>query len=478
MSIIQLTDWSQCKELSQFKEAAFNGAFNNNLGIKEYSSGEIWTQGYIGITRLKDIYGNVISDADGEVILQVNPRFDLDPWHMLNLVLSSEEYSEYINNNPKTLFEIFTNEPPIRLKSSQNDSSQLMVAISFISLCYNLCMKQLKPRMTTTEENLTGKVRGKILIQKQLRKNVFQGREDRVYCRYGVFTVDCIENRILKAALIKAQIVLRKHENTDGMADIARMMHYCFNALDGVSKVNITSSDFSSVKTNGFYSYYKPALELARALIQDMNITIENSDNADKERYVIPFVIKMEALFEFYCREKIKEMLNKNKEMLNENTVMIDYNKTYSVLSNKCGQPVEKIHVMKNVIPDILLFDKEKENYYVFDAKYKPIDDNRQDVMRHDTHQLLSYVLLFRAKRCGFIMPYPKAETEAAKTAIGKCVAIEDIDSLLSGENGVCISEYGYNVKDNEITWGSSGCSYETYILRCRGKSSDKNSEV
>ena len=347
-TIISFKDWSPYKGIFPYGTAELNGSPETNLGLRRDNDGNIASQGYIGITRLRE-KNNIISDENGEVILQIKPRFDLDPWEMLNAVLADDEYADYITKengpDPDTLYKIFTNEKPIRIKTTQSNDSALMVAISFINLCHNLCRKQLKPRMTSTEENLSGKVRGKILFRKQLKNNVFQGREDRVFCRCGVFTIDCIENQILKAALFKAKIILGQSANASGMTHIQKMMKFCFNALDSVSKANVTSASFSQVKTGGFYSYYKPALELAKALILNMNISIEDSINAEKERYIIPFVIKMEALFEFYCRVKIKEMIE------GSSIKMVPYNRKFPVLSGST-----KPHVLKHVIPDILLY--------------------------------------------------------------------------------------------------------------------------
>lgn len=451
-TILSFKDWSPFDRPFPYEYSAdLRGRPETNLGIHSDDKGNISAQGYIGITRLKNKDNEPITDENGEVILQITPRFRLDPWKMLDEVLADNDYITFITKNgqpdPDMLYKIFTNEKPVRIKTGQSNDSALMVAISFINLCHTLCTKQLKPRMTSAEENFNGKVRGKILIQKQLKKNVFQGREDRVYCRYGVFTIDCIENRILKAALSKAKIILNQSAASSGMEHIQKMMKYCFNALDGVSSTNITSSSFSQVRTNGFYSYYKPALELAKALILNMNISIEDSSADDKERYIIPFVIKMEALFELYCRVKINKMLAEYPE---KNIRMIPCNKKFSVLSGG-----SKPHVMDNVIPDILLYDADNNCRYVYDAKYKRLDSTLSS--RHDTHQLLSYVLLFQAKRCGFILPYE----DTPRTA--ECKMLTDLDSLLSDENTVHTAKY--DDPNSSPAPKDSECIYGTYLL-------------
>lgn len=58
-------------------------------------------------------------------------------------------------------------------------------------------------------------------------------------------------------------------------------------------------------------------------------------------------------------------------------------------------------------IPDIIIYDEEKP-VAVIDAKYKM--SGRPD--RSDSHQLLAYVLLTGANRCGFILPGQKTEVK------------------------------------------------------------------
>ena len=65
------------------------------------------------------------------------------------------------------------------------------------------------------------------------------------------------------------------------------------------------------------------------------------------------------------------------------------------------------IHLMSFCIPDIIIY-KEDKPVVVIDAKYKL--SGRPD--RSDSHQLLSYVLLTGADRCGFVLPGEKTEVK------------------------------------------------------------------
>ena len=80
-------------------------------------------------------------------------------------------------------------------------NSILLMASVFVTLLKGLCCKPLMGRMLCKEENLVGKVKGKVVFNKNIQRNTLHGRDDRVYCRYLFYSEDILENQILKAAL-------------------------------------------------------------------------------------------------------------------------------------------------------------------------------------------------------------------------------------------------------------------------------------
>lgn len=73
--------------------------------------------------------------------------------------------------------------------------------LHYLSLLTQLMKGGLRKGYVIREENLQSKVRGRILFQNHLKQNVFNKREDRVFCRYQEYTTDIPENRLLKKAL-------------------------------------------------------------------------------------------------------------------------------------------------------------------------------------------------------------------------------------------------------------------------------------
>ena len=170
-----------------------------NLGIKRVN-GKLYSGNYVGVCRIKSLNGKNITSIDGrEVILKIEPRFPVSVVDMLNALRDDNEFERYLapqtnrineayreieDLNDNELFHFFENEDPIFLKDSIARESSIITASIFITMLKSLCTRPLMGRMEKKEENLTGKVKGKIVFSKNIQKNTLRGRDDRVYCRY------------------------------------------------------------------------------------------------------------------------------------------------------------------------------------------------------------------------------------------------------------------------------------------------------
>ena len=394
----RLEDWSQIDEKDSFWGKISLLHPDENFGIHRYN-GQLWTSGQVGIGRVFDISGSAICDREKEHILQVTSSYGLDPWKMLEAVLLDDEYEAYMDELSKEgrfLFKIFFDQSVIKMPSGASTDAVILFALSFLQSCYSLCKKGLKKTLIYHEENLTAKLRGKININSNIKYNTTQGRCDKFFCKYIDFTEDIIENRIIKAALLRAQSILRV--KLPGEGKIKQKIGYCLNILRHVKQVAITNRDFSAVAVSGLYAYYKPILQQARALLgsnihsQAKEIHEETIGNS----YSLPYVINMETLFEYYSRTELKKVFNGSEYRIEKYATRYYLQKGIS-----SSQDAEKgIHLMPFCIPDITVYKDEKP-ILVLDAKYKP--SGRSD--RSDSHQLLAYVLLLGVEKCAFILP-------------------------------------------------------------------------
>ncbi len=389
--MIHAKTWSKIDGLDN--KTCQNALFSNNyqnMGI-HFHNGELWSSGYAGICRLVDRFGGIIKGGnENQIILSVEPNYDVTPFEMLAAVMSDDEYDDYLDvlkKEKRELFHIFLEQETIET-SVTGCSGDFLIAASFIMSCKYVCKRKLKPQMVKHNENLRAKAKGKIDIKRQLKTNVFRGREDRMFCTYNIFSIDTLENRILKFALKKAEHII-KNKYGKVYDYMKKDIKFCKNALADVSDIRVDKNMFTRVSVNGLYPYYKEPIQLAKQLVCDLYIEpVYQGEHTGK---VIPYVINMELLFEFYIRTKLKEYYA-DKEIYSVGK----YNKKYVFLRHHMHQN----HLIKHYIPDVIIL-KDSKPEAVFDVKFK----NRLKPDRNDTHQLMSYVLMLGVNKCGFIFP-------------------------------------------------------------------------
>ena len=398
-------DWSKIDEKEGFWGRIDLLQPEINFGIHRYNN-NLWTSGQVGVGRIYDRNGMPIQDSGKEHILVITSNYGLDPWQMLETVMLDDEYDIYMAElaaDKRFLYNIFYDQPLIRLPQNADIETDILFALSYINSCHALCKKGLKKSLIYHEENFTAKLRGKIDVNKNIKHNTARGRSDKFYCRYVDFTEDTVENRIVKAALLKCKTILNikfKEESS-----VNGKINYCLNSLRHVKTTSISNTDFNTSNIGGLYSYYKPVIQQARAILSlDFhNYEIEPKGDEKRYTYTIPYAINMETLFEYYARTELKRALKNSRYRVEQ------YSKRFYLQKDiDNSDDAEKgIHLMPFCIPDIIVYEDDKP-FIVIDAKYKM--SGRPD--RSDSHQLLAYVLLTGASRCGFVLPGRKTEVK------------------------------------------------------------------
>lgn len=233
-------DWSKIDEKEGFWGRIDLLQPEINFGIHRYNN-NLWTSGQVGVGRIYDRNGMPIQDSGKEHILVITSNYGLDPWQMLETVMMDDEYDVYMAElaaDKRFLFNIFYDQPLIRLPQNADIETDILFALSYINSCHALCKKGLKKSLIYHEENFTAKLRGKIDVNKNIKHNTARGRSDKFYCKYVDFTEDTVENRIVKAALLKCKTILNikfKEESS-----VNGKINYCLNSLrqSNISKEN------------------------------------------------------------------------------------------------------------------------------------------------------------------------------------------------------------------------------------------------
>ena len=205
------------------------------------------------------------------------------------------------SNHLNETYEIFFNEKWIDVENSKDEITPLLI-LQFLQIVKNISIKGLKKGYIKVTENLTSKIKGKILVNQTIRQNHFKNRLDKTVCNHQIYTIDCIENQILKTALLQCSRNLYGINNND----IAKLIKLNLNTFDLVNSKEVFDNDFAKIKYSPFYKDYKEALKLAQMIFKRFGFNLNDTDGKEKHK-IPPFYIDMPELFERYVEVKLRE---------------------------------------------------------------------------------------------------------------------------------------------------------------------------
>jgi len=316
--------------------------FDNNCPEKYLglSKNDLSTSYYIGCKWL----------IEGEYAIVVEPKINnIDYLTMFLHCFSSPITSDILSK----IYKIDINSPRIRLPAKTFELTPFII-IHFLNLLKKIVKKGLKKDYVWVEENLSSKIKGKVLLSNNIKHNIIRARADRNYCKYQEYSFNCIENKILKKALNFVSSYI-KH-NFSGNKDLINLLYFNKKVFDYIEDYEVTANSFKLVKINNLYREYNEALEVAKMIFKRFDYSINQT--TAKEAEFPPFHIDMSLLFEIY---------------------------TYSLLHQTYGNEIKYQYHGKYGEIDFL----NVKNRTIIDTKYKEKYINKYDI--NDIRQLSGY---------------------------------------------------------------------------------------
>ena len=219
-----------------------------------------------------------------------------------------------------------------------------LIIIHFLTVVEGIAKRGLKRGYVHREENLK-KVKGRIRILANERKNVIPRRFDRVYCPYNEFTVDIPENRLIKKALLFAQRELARLPNFKHYSKLFLLENKCLAAFTQVSP-EIELRDVKLIKSHKLFREYDLAVKLAKTILRRNDYSLKKASDDKKPTPV--FWLNMALLFEHYV---------------------------YSILHEQYGEKIIYQFIgNENETPDFLY--KNEDIPSILDTKYIDLDGN------------------------------------------------------------------------------------------------------
>lgn len=283
---------------------------------------------------------------------QNNGEREINYLKMLMDAFQEEVNTQHLDN----LFEVDFDKPFISIEQSQDLLTPLLV-YQYLKLLKAIVRKGLRKSYYKVDRNLNARVKGKVLINQTIKKNLVKSKTTSTVCRFEEFGINSLENKVLKKAFEFSKSVLSSinadFQNTSSL--FCSFIEPAFQMVD--SEVNIL--ELKHIKPNPLFPEYEHALKLAKIILRKYGFSISKTTESRVE--TPPFWIDMSKLFELYVLSKLRHTFNLPEEIIYH----------------------PKINGLE---PDFLIRSRDKEFIMVVDAKYKPrykdgsidIDDIRQ----------------------------------------------------------------------------------------------------
>ena len=303
-------------------------------------------------------------DEKNEEYIHISPKIhkeeQADYLKMFLVCLKDPIVSKHLDET----YKIFFNEKWIEIENSKDEITPLLI-LQFLQIVKNISTKGLKKGYIKVTENLTSKVKGKILINQTIKQNHFKNRLDKTVCNHQIFTVNCLENQILKTALLQCSRNLQGINNED----ISKLLKINLNSFELVNSKEVFNSDFAKIKHSPFFKEYKEALKLAQMIFKRFGFNLNSKDTDISHIKIPPFYINMPELFERYVEVKLRERY--------KNSLKAGYS-----IGNGYKTSIGELR------PDFIV----KNEKLIIDAKYKYwFSGNKDNRFKDDYQQLALY---------------------------------------------------------------------------------------
>ncbi|WP_447767916.1 5-methylcytosine restriction system specificity protein McrC [Sphingobacterium faecium] len=262
-----------------------------------------------------------------------------------------------------------------------------ILVIQYLNLLRKICLNGLQKGYYKVEENLSGKVKGKILIKETLKNNHLKADYSKTFCNYQEFGFNTEENQFLKYALQFCMNYLNRFKQLDLFQNLESTVGIIRSSMQKVD-LNNTFGKPVLVRKNLLYPSYEEAIKLANMILKRTAFNITNTTKNKVKTF--PYWINMSKLFELHVVRLLR--------------------KSYP----------QGVHFQKEFggrIPDIVL---NTENFKaVIDVKYKDysskpleIEDIRQVAAYSKMKGIFKELKLDKDRILDAIVIYPKVGSQ------------------------------------------------------------------
>lgn len=170
-----------------------------------------------------------------------------------------------------------------------------LIVIHFISVVNRI--KSLRRGYVPHQENLK-KVKGHIKLLKNERLNIVTKRYDRIFCEYDEYSIDILENRLLKKAVLFSQALINNMSyNHQSYSRIKLLITRALKKFENVSD-NVDVKSVGQIRSHKLFNEYSEAIRLAKTILKHFDYSLNKAGSSNNK--VTPFVLDMSLLYEHY----------------------------------------------------------------------------------------------------------------------------------------------------------------------------------
>jgi len=243
------------------------------------------------------------TDTERVEKITASAQAQVDYLRMLLEVYSGSITAEEIGD----LVQIFWDDPLITIEQKDDQLTPFLI-VQFLSLLKSIVKKGLRKSYYKVQENLSNRVKGKILVGPQIKQNLLKNRFTKTYCEFQVFGEDYAENRFLKKVLRFSESYVQNNgtffQNTK--ADVQEMINYCRPAFERIGD-QLSERELHYIKYNPFFKEYQETIKIGKYILKQFDFNISSATGTVAK--IPPFWIDMPRLFELYV---YKQLLNDN----------------------------------------------------------------------------------------------------------------------------------------------------------------------
>jgi 5-methylcytosine-specific restriction enzyme subunit McrC len=311
-SLLYLSEQQQARQLdvAYLQEEAYKKAFchkPDRLCYHVYKKEETYwvdTQYFVGVDWL----------VPEKAAIYVEPKLnDTQQVDFLGMLLTSLEDPENLDHLDG-LFHVAYDQPPITIPQTKDILSPLLV-VQFLKLVQTIVRKGLKKSYYLVTENLESRVKGKILVSRQMRENTVKNRLTKTVCNYQAYGINTAENQFLKLVLaFVASYLSQRHPifTSEQNRQLQNILHYCLPAFEQVEVLKHTHR-LPPVKRNVFYREYEEARRIGSHILKRYSFNINKT--SESQATTPPFWIDMSKLFELYVFQKLKQIFPETRSV-------------------------------------------------------------------------------------------------------------------------------------------------------------------